>query len=201
MRKARLITLRNCAACTLLLVITILTGCRKKVTGPGESLLQVEEIAITNDPAQPVITIPTDKTLLPTKPSDNFVFDWETATQMPVPPGKPVVPMPWSDNAIRNYDPGLRYDYKKSDGWEMLYGTFSDSINFDNRVFILYNKFRGLVRYYTYNHQFVSSDIGTARWLLNEVRIAMPGNPSEAANFAGQDIVDVGTTMKYASLI
>lgn len=201
MRKTCLITVRNYAACALLLVITIIAGCRKKVDRPQEDALQVEEITSTNDPAQPVITIPTDKTLLPSKSAYNFVFDWETATQMPVPPGKPAVPMPWSDNAVRNYDPGLRYDHKKSDGWEMLYCTFSDSINFAGRIFILYNKFRGLVRYYTYNPQYVSADIGEARWLLNEFHIDASANPSEAANFASQDIVDVGTPMRYASLI
>jgi hypothetical protein len=201
MRKTCLIALRNYAACALLLGTTILTGCHKKVAGPGENSLQVEEIANTNDPAQPVITVPTDKILLPTKPSFNFVFDWEQATEMPVPPGQPAVPMPWSHNAIRNYDPGLRYDFKKIDGWELLYCSFSDSINFASRIFILYNKFRGLVRYYTYNHRFVSSDISAARWLSNELTYEMVGNTSQATNFAGQDIVDIGTVMPYASLI
>ncbi len=71
---------------------------------------------------------------------------------MPVVPGHPAVPVPWSDQTIQELrPPGLRYDYKKSDGWELVCNSFSDTLDSANPFFILYNKYRGVIRYYTYN--------------------------------------------------
>jgi hypothetical protein len=189
-------------ACVIFLFFLMaVSSCRKDHKSPPEKPLTVEEIINTNDPAQPVITVPTNNILQPSKPDYNFIFNWETATSMPVPAGKPSVPMPWSDQAIKNYDPGLRNDYKKSDGWELVYNSFSDSLLFDHRIFILYNKYRGLLRYYTYNAQPVSPSLSSARWLINELDLYLPGDASPLFNFAGQFIVDVDVNTKNASLV
>jgi hypothetical protein len=188
-------------ACVFFLLVAI-SACRKDhKSPPQEKPLTVEEITNTNDPAQPVITIPTNNILQPSKPDYNFIFNWETATSMPVPPGKPSVPMPWSDQAIKNYDPGLRNDYKKSDGWEMVYNSFSDTVFPGNRIFILYNKYRGLLRYYSYNGHPVSPSLSSMRWLINELNLDLPGDASPLFNFASQFIVDVDVNSKNASLV
>lgn len=189
------------AAILVPVIYMSLAACRKDVRTPAEKPLTVQEINNTSDPSQPVITISPNSTLLPTKePNLNFIFDWEQATTMPVPPGQPAVPMPWSDLTIRNYDPGLRYDFKKSDGWELVYNTFHDSIVRFGRNMVLYNKFRGLYRFYTYNPKDVSSSLNEFRWLANEVSLYSPGNNSPLINFAGQFIVDVDVNSSTASL-
>jgi hypothetical protein len=109
--------------------------------------------------------------------------------------------LPWSDEAVRNYDAGLRYDFKKSDGWELVNNSFSDSTLFAPRTFILYNKYRGLLRYYSYNPLPVNANVSDARWLVNQVRLDLPGNASPLFNYAGQFIVDVNANSKYASLV
>ncbi|HEX6431849.1 MAG TPA: hypothetical protein VF008_29360 [Niastella sp.] len=177
-------------------------SCRKKAETPPDNPLQVEEITNTNDPAQPVITIPANNTLLPSRSLLNFVFDWEHAVTMPVKPGNPVVPMPWSDQAVRNYDPGLRYDFKRNDGWELVYNNFSDSAYPDNRIFILYNKFRGVLRYYCYNATPSNATVNSYQSLINEISLFTPANlNSHIFNYAGQYIIDLNSNTPEASLI
>jgi hypothetical protein len=81
--------------------------------------------------------------------SKDYSFDWELAQEMPRPQNDPVIVMPWADNASRQYDEHLRFDYKKSDGWELVYNTFTTNKQ-DARYFLLYNKFRGVLRCYVY---------------------------------------------------
>jgi hypothetical protein len=173
----------------------------KKDKDSSEKTVLVEETATTGNGVQPVITIATNATVPPTKTKYNFVFDWEQAQYMPVAPGQPAVPVPWSDQTTRNYDPGLRYDYKKSDGWELVYNSFSDSLNFDNRIFILYNKFRGLLRYYTYNNIPSNPSVTNYRSLINELSIRSTGPTSHILNFADQLIVDMNQRSNSVSLI
>ncbi|WP_205513873.1 hypothetical protein [Longitalea arenae] len=185
----------------LFIYIYSIIGCEKKGADQPEPIpLQVEEVTSTNDTLQPVITIPTGISLQPTRPVANYPFDWENAHQMPVPAGKAPVPVPWSEQAIRNYDPGLRFDYKKSDGWELVYNNFTDVIEFDNRVFILYNKFRGLLRYYLYNTRPGNPAVDSYQSLINEIWLSQPMS-TPLLNYAGQFIVDLDANARSASLI
>lgn len=205
MRKLHLITTSIKAAFILAVLVITITGCRKKVSSPGDDEkkpLQVEEVSAAGDPSKPVVTIPADNTLQPTKNDYNFVFDWEHAQNMPNYPGTPVVPVPWSDQAVRNYDEGLRYDYKKSDGWELVYNDFSETMNFDSRIFMLYNKFRGLLRYYCYSSQPSNPGVDSYRSFINEITwYASAGITTPMMNFAGQHIVDMDADARNASLL
>jgi len=199
MKKHLLITYKSAIA--VFIFSFSLISCEKKGVSADEQPLQVEEITNTSDPAQPQITFPANATVPPTRSTLNFVFDWEHAQQMPVMPGKPPVPVPWSDQAIKNYDPGLQNDFRKSDGWELVYNNFSDSLNFDNRFFILYNKFRGLLRYYSYNTSPGNPSVDNYKWLINELAWRATSGPSPLFNFADQLIVDVNADSHSASLI
>jgi hypothetical protein len=200
--KKHLIILPYKAAIAAFIFSFILISCDKKgdpVTEPPP--LQVEETAIVNPGARPVITIAANAPVPPTTTKYNFVFDWEHAQNMPVMPGKPAVPVPWSDQAIKNYDRGLQNDFKKSDGWEMVYNNFSDSLNFDNRVFILYNKFRGVLRYYTYNATPSNPSVADYRWFINELGIRGAVATSPIFNYADQLIVDMNANSRNVSVI
>jgi hypothetical protein len=177
-------------------------SCKKDKDSPQEKPLQVEEMATLNNSFQPVITIKGNTTVPPTQSKYNYVFDWEKTQYMPVIPGRPAVPVPWSDQTTRNYDPGLRYDYKKSDGWELVYNSFSDSINLSNYFFILYNKFRGVLRYYTYNTTPSNPSVTNFRSLINEIEVrgAIAGS-TNVLNYADQLIVDMNARSTTASLI
>ena len=199
--KKHLIILPYKAAIAVFIFSFTLISCDKDSDSPAEKLLQVEETA-TNNGANPVITITGNTTIPPTRPKYNFVFDWEQAQNMPVAPGQPAVPVPWSDRATRSYDPGLRYDYKKSDGWELVYNSFSDTINQTIRFFILYNKFRGVIRYYTYNEMESNPSVANYRSLINGMSVlGVVRGTTHLLNFADQLIVDMNAQSVNTTLI
>lgn len=125
----------------------------------------------------------------------NYPFDWELAQEMPRPQDELAIPMPWADNASRQYDEQLRYDFKKSDGWELVYNTFTTNKQ-DNRYFILYNKFRGVLRYYVYHglDMAYSSNLDAFTYTIE-----VHGN-SNILNFADQHIVNPDEKSRLVSV-
>ena len=82
-------------------------------------------------------------------------FDWDNADYMPTPPGYTKIHVPWYVGATGSitsvYPADVYSDNKASDGWEMLYNKFSSKTYTPRPYFILYNKYRGLLRIYHYN--------------------------------------------------
>ncbi|MFL5748901.1 MAG: hypothetical protein ACJ751_29785, partial [Niastella sp.] len=103
--KKHLITLPYKPVIAALIFSFTIISCKKNHDSIVEKPLQVEETSIAGNTVQPVITIAANATVPPTKTKYNFVFDWEKTQYMPTAPGKPAVPVPWSDQVTRNYDP------------------------------------------------------------------------------------------------
>ena len=74
-----------------------------------------------------------------------YQFDWETATYMPSAqnPNYNPVQMPWNSGATA-IDPSIVSDYKKVDGWELMYNTFTPTTALNDGgyryFFALYNR-------------------------------------------------------------
>lgn len=88
-------------------------------------------------------------------------FDWEHADWMPTPPGQTRIPSPWvgQGSLASTYGTDVIEDRLKSDGWELLYSTFTTNVSgpLQNPYFVLYNKYRGLMRIFLYTTtQFIS---------------------------------------------
>jgi hypothetical protein len=170
-----------------IVIVVLLCGCKKSVVEETPALMPLIVEADRSLRGNPQIIGADDEAHMPTRPSPgNYLFDWEQAREMPGPQGDPIIPMPWADNASRQYDEQLRYDYKKSDGWELIYNTFTHSKQ-DNRYFILYNKFRGVLRYYVYYDKALPDFAGLSAFSST---LEVYGN-SNLLNFADQHIVDV----------
>ncbi|WP_162054368.1 hypothetical protein [Pontibacter pamirensis] len=122
-------------------------------------------------------------------------FDWENLEGVPLPPGTKFVPMPWSDKAKRQFSDDIRFDYKKSDGWELYFSTFSTHSHPGNLIFNLYNKYRGILRSY----HFVGS--GTENFrdykILQNYVFSSEGSP--LLNFTNQYIIDVNQNTTYST--
>lgn len=127
----------------------------------------------------------------------SYDFNWETADFMPT-PSNCQVHVPWFYGApgsiCSTYPADVYNDYKKADGWIMLYNGFSPTaiVTSANSYFILYNRYRGLLRIYQYNpvggltcSSTISSGIS---WSGNGF-----GNNS-TLSFLGRDIIDLGQT-------
>lgn len=138
----------------------------------------------------------------------NYSFDWENTGQMPVSASSPAVNMPWSSQGGQYLDPGIVSDYHKIDGWDMVYDSFSPD-NFPTAgtkgvvatstqqpagglYFALYNRLRGILRYYLY---IPPGLYGTSTQVTHGLSIYTDNNStSKLLNFNGNDITDPTTS-------
>jgi len=128
-------------------------------------------------------------------------FDWETADTMPTPRNQTRIYMPWDGpgSLATTYGDDVLYDFKKRDGWILLYNTFSSnsSAPLVNPYFVLYNKYNGLLRFY----QYVTTSFVTTSSSI-EGTISVSNNALKMLNFMGDDIVDgSGARNTYKQLI
>jgi hypothetical protein len=178
---------------TSLLVLGLaFASCKKDHTEQTVAIVPLQVEADNSASVVPVIAPRINLPLQPTKLGFQEVFDWETAAYMPHPADKPKIPVPWSDEASRMYNPAMRYDYKRADGWELVYSAFTSKISIDiPPTFTLYNKFRGVLRSYVYVSASFSNDIKLENYFSYANRLSLPLTTSKLLNFANQLIVDV----------
>jgi hypothetical protein len=81
-------------------------------------------------------------------------FDWTTVDYMPTPPGQTPIPVPWigQGSLTSLYGIDVISDNRPVDGWVLLYNTFDANSPgpLQNPYFILYNRYRGLMRIFLY---------------------------------------------------
>ncbi len=83
--------------------------------------------------------------------SISYSFSWENAERMPVPPGTETILSPWAAGANSgSFPPSFINDRYKADGWELIYNTFNTTELINPRFFILYNKYKSLLRAFFY---------------------------------------------------
>lgn len=117
------------------------------------------------------------------------IFDWETVDVVPT-GNDVVINMPWAgSNGL--FDPQITFDFKKADGWKMIFNTFRTDAVFQNGAyFALYNKYRGVLRFYFYikPNNFIGSNY------LEENFILASGNGTISSfwNFANKEVIDPG---------
>ncbi|WP_298300077.1 hypothetical protein [Hydrotalea sp.] len=122
-----------------------------------------------------------------------FSFNWETVDWMPTPAvvGQSLINPPWiGQGSITSiYGIDVVNDHKASDGWVLVYNTFNPNSPgpLQNPYFILYNKYRGLMRIYFY----VTSPISNNSDYLVDGLTASTTGTTSLLNFLGNDIVDV----------
>ncbi len=127
-------------------------------------------------------------------------FNWESANLMPMPPNTYSVVVPWGSGASRMFSADILSDYKSQDGWVLLFNTFNTSQLPDHLYFVLYNKFRGLIRMYYYVQP--GSYITSANIVHALESHGSHSTSSPLLNFAGQsDYVDLNTNATFASML
>ena len=125
-----------------------------------------------------------------------YYFNWETVDWMPTPPGQSQIPPPWiGQGALSSfYGPDIYNDFKASDGWELIYSIFGPNAAgpLNNPYFVLYNKYRGLMRIYLY---LTSQGFPTSSYLQDGISISSSYS-SSILNFVGQDFIDATVNQK-----
>lgn len=118
-------------------------------------------------------------------------LDWENCDWMPTPVGQSAIPSPWSGAGSIAAEFGMEAtnDRYRKDGWELMYNTFTSEAPgpLINPYFMLYNKYRGLLRVYLYvTTQFIT----TSNSLKDGLQIVTPGKTS-VLNFLDKSVVDI----------
>lgn len=121
-------------------------------------------------------------------------FDWEEVDVMPTPENQSTINLPWdgAGSLATTYGNDVLFDFKKNDGWTLLYNTFTtkSTAPLVNPYFILYNKYNGLLRVYLYTTTpFVttSSSIESCISVNQDVNLL---------DFVGNDLVINGRSSK-----
>lgn len=124
-------------------------------------------------------------------PTPPFPFNWQTADFMPTPPGTSIL-VPWASGSNKNYNTDIAFDFKSSDGWSLVYNTFNTTSLSSPAFFALYNKYRGLLRFYLY--LFPSSPTPST-YINHGINLNGSATPY-ILNYIGQDVVDINTKLR-----
>lgn len=125
-----------------------------------------------------------------------YTFNWETVDFMPTPAGQSQIPPPWiGQGSIASiYDTDVLNDHRAADGWQLVYNTFNPNASgpLTNPYFMLYNRYRGLLRIYMYT---TTSFVANSDYLTDGINV-VSNSSSSMLNFNGTDIVDMSTNKK-----
>lgn len=130
-------------------------------------------------------------------PSENkapippFPFAWETADYMPTPPGISIQ-VPWASGANQMFSPDIAYDFLQVDGWELVYNTFNMTALTSPSFFALYNKYRGLLRFYIW---LPPGSPAPSTYINSGLNLSGSGT-SSMLNYIAQDAVDINVNQR-----
>lgn len=99
---------------------------------------------------------------------------------------------PWSGSGslLGTYGTDIINDRKKSEGWTLLYNSFTSDANLytPNPFFVLYNKYRGIMRIFYYaTDPFITSSSN----IIDNLSIISDHYSSSIFNLADQHIIQV----------
>lgn len=128
-------------------------------------------------------------------------FDWENADWMPTPSMQSRISSPWvgQGSLAGTYGLDIINDRKAFDGWELMYNTFDANATAPlvNPYFILYNKYRGIMRIYLY---LTTSFVTTSSYIQDGISVISKHNTT-LFNFLGQEVVDLDKkTTQYSQM-
>lgn len=121
-----------------------------------------------------------------------YSFNWETVDWMPTPnvPGQSQISPPWvGQGSIASlFGADVNNDHRAADGWELIYNTFDPRATgpLVNPYFMLYNRYRGLVRIYYY----ISTPISDASTYLVDGLTLVSNHTTNMFQFLGTNYVD-----------
>jgi hypothetical protein len=120
-----------------------------------------------------------------------YVFDWETADYMPAPAGAAPILVPWASGSNQLFPDDIAFDFKKVDGWNLIYNTFSPTQLTSPNFFALYNKYRGIIRFYLY---IPPGNLSASSYFSDGLGISGQ-YPSSIMNFS-KEIIDVDNVQR-----
>ena len=129
----------------------------------------------------------------------NNSFDWEKNNFVTV-NGKKII-LPWYSGAKGNIPYSILSDYKKVDGWEMVYNFLTEKNEENLNTIIFYNKFKGIIRVFYYNEKSPTTGAATfAKFDLSSSNVKIL-NSSNSSDIFCLTAEDAGVREVYTSNI
>lgn len=145
-------------------------------------------------------TLPIFESIVSRRAVPVYEFDWENADWMPTPPQQAKIPSPWigQGSIASTFGIEIVNDRKKIDGWELLYNSFNiEESSLVNPYFILYNKYRGIMRIFFYT---TTSFVASSSYIQDGISIISDREIS-LLNFLGEDFIDTtNNKMQYCQM-
>ncbi|NHA04381.1 hypothetical protein G7092_11270 [Mucilaginibacter sp. HC2] len=138
-----------------------------------------------------------DKHLIKTLAIKPDNFNWETADVMPTLPGTETILSPFAVGANQAFPAAFITDKKQSDGWQLVYNTFSTKRDVSPKFFALYNEYRGLLRAFFYLKP--TSPIPSS-YVSHTLKLKENGATS-LLNYTTSDAVDMSNKQLVGNLI
>jgi hypothetical protein len=182
------------------LSLFVLTSCTSRKTESVDTKIDISVVSTYSTTDKPVIVSNIiAKDYQPDFAPEQEKFDWENIEYLPVPfYAKTSVPVPWSDKSKRAFSDDIRYDIKKSDGWELYLSNVSSQMYYAVPSLTLYNKYRGILRYY-YLNCYKTNGFQDYNILYSVIGTHNPISP--LLNFAQQKIIDLNKNSNYCTTI
>lgn len=182
------------------LPLLIFLGCNSHKTESIETKVDINVISENTTTDKPVIVNNiTTKDYQPDFAPGQEKFDWENIEYLPLPSYvKERIPMPWSNKSKRAFSDDIRYDIRKSDGWEFYLSDVSNNMSSPVPIIALYNKYRGILRYYYLN---CYKTIGFQDCNILFSGISTYNQTSPLLNFTHQKIVDINKISNFCTTI
>lgn len=126
---------------------------------------------------------------------DPYPLDWQNLDFIPSPENVRL-PMPWKAGSLSLIDADIAADNLKSDGWELVYNLFANFLSPNNNYFMLYNKYRGVLKIYYY---LPASTSVPSNYLTHSLVLGGTNGVSSMLNFSGNDIIDITKNILYVT--
>lgn len=125
------------------------------------------------------------------------VLNWSTLSAFDFGPNE-TVPSPWAGGASRSFPTDYLNDYKPEDGWELYFNTFNKVTKPADPFFIIYNRYRGIMRIYYF---FVPKSGTETDKVTFQLDLNGTVNNSKILNFEQGEVIDQDIVSKVTSKV
>ncbi|QEM12024.1 hypothetical protein [Mucilaginibacter rubeus] len=124
-----------------------------------------------------------------------YNFNWEVGDYMPAPTGTSIL-KPWASGSNQSFPLLYATDIKATDGWQLVYNTFNTTQLTPPLYFVLYNRYRGVLRAYFYLSPI--TPIPSSNIIHTLVQRA--ANNAHVLSYSAANAVDLNATSNTTSL-
>ena len=133
----------------------------------------------------------------------SYPLNWDTneSDHVKMPTVYPIsISSPWDGGGeVTNMEDNMKNDYHKADGWVLLYNTFNTATIPPYYFFVLYNRYRGLMRIYAYRDGNGNEGVESTS-LFHAFNLSDASSNTPLLNYGAQGIVNLDQNSRSSGL-